>query len=73
VVPGYVDMEDAHKIGSMVNGAKRFTVQQYDNTKTYDPGMKNTAPYPEKIIAEFAEKMKAYAEEVKILNTVSVI
>lgn len=73
VVPGIVDLEDTQAIGSIIKGAKRFTVQQFDNVKTYDPSMKNTAPYPESVIAQFAEKMKAFAGEVKISNTLSVI
>ena len=72
IVPGYVDMEDADKIGDMIKGAKRFTVQQFNNAKTYNPAMKNTVPYTENMIVQFAEKMKQYAGEVKILNTLSV-
>ena len=72
VVPGFVDIEDAHEIGEMIKGAKRFTVQQYSNAITYDKSLNTTVPYPESHIVKFAEKMKAYASEIKILNTLSV-
>jgi pyruvate formate lyase activating enzyme len=72
VAPGFVEPDDAYKIGEMIKGAKSFSVQQFDNKTTYDTAMKSTTPYTENVIAKFAEKMREFVKEVRVLNTLSV-
>jgi len=68
VVPGFVDVEDIPRIGELVKGAKTFAFQQFISEDTLDKTFKNLKQYPPATIAEFAETMKKYADEV-ILRT----
>lgn len=68
-VPGIVEKEDFEQIGKLINGADRFSIQQYDNKNTLSHVFTGIPPYPEQKLEEFAEIMKEYVKEVKILNT----
>jgi len=68
-VPGIVEKEDFEQIGKLINGAARFSIQQYENKNTLSHVFSGIPPYPEQVLYEFAEIMKEYVKEVKILNT----
>jgi pyruvate formate lyase activating enzyme len=71
VVPNLVEHDDITKIGELISGAGQFSIQQFNNSRTYDEIYRKVNPYTEKKLEEFAELMKPYAGRVKVLNTVS--
>ena len=66
VVPGFVDAEDIPKIGELVKGGKRFAFQQFVPGDTLDKTFNGVKPYPQDVIARFAEFMKKYVANVTI-------
>ncbi|MCX8093326.1 MAG: anaerobic ribonucleoside-triphosphate reductase activating protein [Candidatus Goldbacteria bacterium] len=69
VVPEIVDENDFIDIGELVKGAKLFSIQQYDNSMTFDSGFKDIKPYKDDILKKFYNIMKKYVKKVKIKNT----
>jgi pyruvate formate lyase activating enzyme len=66
VVPGFVDAEDIPKIGQLVKGGKRFAFQQFVPGDTLDKTFNSIKPYPQDVIARFAEIMKKFVANVMI-------
>jgi pyruvate formate lyase activating enzyme len=64
VVPEFVTAEDVKRIGEMVKGAKTHAFQQFVPQDTLDKRFEALKPYAPETIAEFAENMKKYAENV---------
>jgi pyruvate formate lyase activating enzyme len=64
VVPDFVSAEDIPRIGEIAKGAKTFVLQQFVSGDTLDKNFKTVKPYPPETIAEFAEKLKNYAEKL---------
>jgi pyruvate formate lyase activating enzyme len=64
VVPDFVDDEDIPKMGEIVKGGKRFIFQQFIPGDTLDKTFNNIKPYAAGVIADFAEIMKQYVDEV---------
>jgi pyruvate formate lyase activating enzyme len=63
-VPEFVTAEDVKRIGEMVKGAKTHAFQQFVPQDTLDKRFEALKPYAPETIAEFAENMKKYAENV---------
>jgi pyruvate formate lyase activating enzyme len=63
-VPEFVTAEDVKCIGEMVKGAKTHAFQQFVPQDTLDKRFEALKPYAPETIAEFAENMKKYAENV---------
>jgi pyruvate formate lyase activating enzyme len=63
-VPELVTAEDVKCIGEMVKGAKTHAFQQFVPQDTLDKRFEALKPYAPETIAEFAENMKKYAENV---------
>jgi pyruvate formate lyase activating enzyme len=63
-VPGFINVEITHKIGKMVEGAKRFAFQQFIPGDTLDPAFNSKTPYTKEEISQFAEIMTSYVREV---------
>ncbi|MGQ9640520.1 MAG: anaerobic ribonucleoside-triphosphate reductase activating protein [Candidatus Bathycorpusculaceae bacterium] len=66
VVPGFVDAEDITRIGELVKGAKTLALQQFIPEDTLDKNYMAVNPYSPEKIANFAENMKKYVENVVI-------
>ncbi len=64
VVPEFVEAEDIIRIGELVKGAKTHAFQQFVPQDTLDKKFETLKPYSPEKIAEFAETMKKYAENV---------
>jgi len=64
VVPSFIDEEDITKIGELVKGAKRFALQPFIPGDTLDKKFDSVQPYSNEKIAQFADMMKKYANEV---------
>lgn len=64
VVPEFVTAQDVTCIGEMVKGARNHAFQQFVPQDTLDKRFEALKPYAPETIAEFAETMKKYAENV---------
>ncbi|MEM3627926.1 MAG: anaerobic ribonucleoside-triphosphate reductase activating protein [Candidatus Bathyarchaeia archaeon] len=64
VVPGFVDAEDVQKIGEIIKGARTFAFQQFIPDNAFDENFRVVKPYAPTTIAEFAEIMKKYVDNV---------
>jgi len=64
VVPEFVTSDDVERIGEIVKGAKTHAFQQFVPQETLDKKFEGVKPYAPETIAEFAETMKKYAENV---------
>jgi len=63
-VPGFVNEEIVHRLGEMVEGARRFAFQQFIPGDTLDPAFNSKKPYTKEKISQFADIMTGYVEEV---------
>jgi pyruvate formate lyase activating enzyme len=63
-VPELVTAEDVKRIGEMVKGARNHAFQQFVPQDTLDKRFEGLKPYAPETIAEFAETMKKYTENV---------
>jgi len=64
VVPELVEAEDIIRIGELVKGARTYAFQQFVPQDTLDKKFETLKPYSLETIAEFAEIMKKFAENV---------
>ena len=64
VVPGFVDKEDVQKMGEIVKDGKRFALQQFIPSDTLDKTFNNVKPYANEVIANFADVIRQYVDEV---------
>jgi pyruvate formate lyase activating enzyme len=64
VVPGFVNKEDVLKIGEIIKGAKRFAFQQFVPGDTLDKAFNAVKPYSPEVIANFADVMRKYVDEL---------
>ena len=64
VVPGFIEEETISKIGELVNGAKRYAIQQFVTGDTLDIAFNKVKPYSLSTIKLFADKLKKYSDEV---------
>jgi len=65
-VPGFVNEDIVHRIGEMVEGARRFAFQQFIPGDTLDPSFNSKTPYTKEKISKFADIMASYVEEVSL-------
>ena len=64
VVPEFVTTGDITRLGELVKGARTHVFQQFVPQDTLDKHFETLKPYTPETIAEFAEDMKNYAENV---------
>ncbi len=64
VVPELVTAKDVIKISELIKGAKTYALQQFVPQNTLDKRFESLKPYGLKVISEFAEIMKDFAENV---------
>jgi len=64
--PTFVNLDTIHRMGEMVEGAKRFVFQQFNPENTLDPECKNVVPYKKEEISKLADIMASYVEEVPL-------
>jgi len=65
-VPGFVNEDIIHRMGEMVEGARRFAFQQFIPGDTLDPAFNSKTPYTKERISRFADIMSSYVEEVTL-------
>lgn len=64
VVPGIVEEKDIEEIGKLVDGAKRFALQQFIPENSLSEEYRRIKPYPENIIRKFSKIIEKYVKEV---------
>lgn len=66
-VPGLFDNQEAHSIGKMVKGAKKYSLQQFRSSdKVLDNSYQDKEPYLAPELQRFAKIMEDYVENVEI-------
>ncbi|MCE5299856.1 MAG: anaerobic ribonucleoside-triphosphate reductase activating protein [Spirochaetia bacterium] len=73
LVPGFIQAEDADKIGAMINGAKQYSLQQFSNAETFSPSLSSTVPFSESFVEAFAARMRHYAGNVRITGRLAAV
>lgn len=68
VVPGFVEAPDIQSIAEVVKGAKTWVLQQFVPGDTLDKEMTGVKAYPPERISQYAETIKACAENI-VLRT----
>ena len=67
IVPGLFDEKEAHSIGEMLKGAKRYCLQQYRNAdKVLDEAYQDKDPYLVPELQGFAKILEDYVDKVEI-------
>ena len=67
-VPGITGPEAFESISEMIEGAKLYVIQQFENELTLDESMKRTAPFTEKELETFAGIAAARVKKVRLAN-----
>lgn len=66
LVPDLVTAEDIAKIGELLKGAHTVALQQFIPKETLDKGFQALKPYAPEVIAEFAQTMRKFAENIAL-------
>jgi pyruvate formate lyase activating enzyme len=67
VVPTIVELEDMHRIGELIKGAKAYYLQQFvNNVPLLNPEFEKISPYPKETLQEMADVIKPYVKKVGI-------
>lgn len=64
--PGIVEEKDFKLIGKLVQGAKKYYLQQFRPDVTYDNSFQKIKPFSQRALEGFRDVLKGYVEEVKI-------
>jgi len=63
-VPELLTAQDAHSIGEMIKGTKRYAIQQFVPKDTLDKCYQTLKPYAPEKINEFAKIIEPYTEKI---------
>ena len=66
VVPGFIDKVIISKIGRIVNGSRRYALQQFLPDDTLDVAFRKVKPYSSSKIASLADILKKHVKEIII-------
>jgi pyruvate formate lyase activating enzyme len=66
VLPEYHELQDFHKIGAMIKGAKCYTIQGFRPQITLDSRLAKAIPFTGPQLQQIAELMTPYVEKVVI-------
>jgi pyruvate formate lyase activating enzyme len=69
VVPALHTAEDILAIARYLEGAARFSLQQFKPGHTLNPDYNNIKPYSREELQDMAQECRRYVREVKVLNT----
>jgi len=70
VLPEFFSEEDAKAIGKLINGCKKYVLQQFRPTTTLDETYKDKKGYSKEELEKFSEIMKEYAGVVEVRGTI---
>ncbi len=66
VLPEFFEVQDAHEIGKMLKGAKRYVLQQFRPKSTLDPAFAAKKPYSSEALALFRRILSGYCRQVTV-------
>ncbi len=66
VVPTLLDESDLVEIGKLVEGAKAYYLQQFENKTTLDPAFEKIPPYPREFFFKMKERLSGYADYIGV-------
>ncbi|HAV92929.1 TPA: anaerobic ribonucleoside-triphosphate reductase activating protein [candidate division WOR-3 bacterium] len=66
VVPEIVQSEDIREIGSLVNGAKKISLQQFRAQKTYNEEFQKLKPYKPEELKRFRDILSQFVDKIDI-------
>ena len=66
VVPEIVQSEDIREIGSLVNGAKKISLQQFRAQKTYNEEFQKLKPYRPEELKRFKDILSQFVDKIDI-------
>ena len=66
VLPAYHDISDFQKIGKMIKGAKKYTIQGFRSLITLDRSLRDGKSFPITDLAKIKDAISPYVEEVFI-------
>jgi len=66
VVPGFIDKVTISKIGRIVNGSRRYALQQFLPDDALDEAFRKVKPYSSNTIVSFANILKKHVKEIII-------
>jgi len=66
VVPEIVQSDDIRDIGSMVNGAKKISLQQFRPQKTLNQDFQKLKPYKPEELIKFRDILSQFVEKIDI-------
>ncbi|MFO7872483.1 MAG: anaerobic ribonucleoside-triphosphate reductase activating protein [Candidatus Undinarchaeales archaeon] len=66
VVPSFTDESDLIEIGKLLEGSKKYAIQQFKPTKAVDEKVLKIEPYTKEKLKEFKKKLEKYFEEVEL-------
>ncbi len=68
VVPVLHQPEDIVEIARFIEGAQRYTIQQFNPRVTLDPGYGRVVPYSKAEMQAIADNCAPYVKEVRVVN-----
>lgn len=68
VVPALHTPEDIVDIAKYLQGANKYTLQQFNPRVTLEPGYASVVPYSRDKMQEIAERCSIYVNEVRVVN-----
>lgn len=68
VVPALHTPEDIVAIARFIEGAQRYTLQQFNPRITLEPGYGRVVPYSKVEMQDLADRCSPYVEEVRVVN-----
>ncbi len=66
VLPHYHEISDFHKVGELLRGAKRYTVQGFRSKITYDKNLETKQAFTLEELGEIAKIMERYVTKVVV-------
>jgi pyruvate formate lyase activating enzyme len=67
VVPGYHDMKTIEELVQSITGSRKFTIKQFDPSKTLDPECQKIQPYSESELRQIRDLIAPYFSETEII------
>jgi len=68
VVPLYHDLNDLLRIGSAIEGARLYTLQQFNPDQALESRLCSSKPYRPKELQEMADQLKSMVDRVRVIN-----
>ena len=65
-VPGFVEVDDIHAMGEILNGGRRWILQQFMSAYSLDSSLREIAPHAPETLTDLAAIGRHYVDEVAL-------